>query len=84
MENQEKETKESLKTNLPYGSNAEIKRRVYKNFGRTVSASTIGNILDPNKEAWDNDVILTALDLVAENTSKREQIAEKLSKMQTA
>lgn len=81
MEIQEKETKERLRSTLPYGSNAEIRRKVLEMYGKTVSASHIGNVLDPSKEAWDNDIISVALDLAAVNVAKRQGIAKKLANL---
>lgn len=45
MESKNKEIKELLKSTLPYGSNAEIKRLMLEKKGEIVSASHIGKKL---------------------------------------
>jgi hypothetical protein len=81
MKEQQLKIKTQLKESLPYGSNAEIKRRIAKLKSRTLSSSMIGNILNPEKEAWDNDVISTALDIAKEHAEGFQQIEEKATNL---
>ncbi|WP_457289351.1 hypothetical protein [Pedobacter sp. UYP24] len=82
MTEKEQKIKDQLRNTLPYGSNAEIKRRIKTLKFRTLSSSMIGNVLNPKKDAWDNDVISMALDIATENAKERELISEKATSLQ--
>jgi hypothetical protein len=64
----EKKIKENLNSKLHYGSGAEIVRRLAER-GVERSKAHVSNVLNPNKQAWDIDVITIAQDLLIEQQS---------------
>ena len=56
--------KQNIKENLPYGALTLIAQSVSLKKNRKVSISHVGNVCNPEKSAWDKDIISTAQKMI--------------------